>query len=31
LPIQKGGKIIFGIDDDRSVVGVESEKGEIGL
>lgn len=25
----RGGKIIFGIDDDRSVVGVESEKGEI--
>ncbi|HEY3250832.1 MAG TPA: RNA-binding domain-containing protein [Ignavibacteria bacterium] len=24
-----GGKLIFGIDDDRSVVGVESEKGEI--
>jgi len=27
----KGGKIIFGIDDDGSVVGVESEKGEIEL
>jgi predicted HTH transcriptional regulator len=27
----KGGKIIFGVDDDRSVVGVESEKGEIEL
>ena len=27
----KGGKVIFGIDDDRSVVGVESEKGEIEL
>lgn len=25
----KGGKILFGIDDDKSVVGVESEKGEI--
>jgi predicted HTH transcriptional regulator len=25
----KGGKLIFGIDDDRTVVGVESEKGEI--
>lgn len=25
----KGGKILFGIDDDRKVVGVESEKGEI--
>jgi predicted HTH transcriptional regulator len=25
----KGGKLIFGIDDDKSVVGVESEKGEI--
>lgn len=24
-----GGKLIFGIDDDRSVVGIESEKGEI--
>ncbi len=24
-----GGKILFGIDDDKSVVGVESEKGEI--
>jgi predicted HTH transcriptional regulator len=27
----RGGTIIFGIDDDRSVVGVESEKGEIEL
>jgi predicted HTH transcriptional regulator len=27
----KGGTILFGIDDDRSVVGVESEKGEIEL
>jgi predicted HTH transcriptional regulator len=27
----KGGIILFGIDDDRSVVGVESEKGEIEL
>lgn len=27
----KGGKILFGIDDDRSIVGVESEKGEIEL
>lgn len=27
----KGGYLIFGIDDDRSVVGVESEKGEIEL
>jgi predicted HTH transcriptional regulator len=27
----KGGYILFGIDDDRSVVGVESEKGEIEL
>jgi predicted HTH transcriptional regulator len=26
-----GGKIFFGVDDDRTVVGVESEKGEIGL
>ncbi|MCC6864695.1 MAG: putative DNA binding domain-containing protein [Ignavibacteria bacterium] len=25
----KGGKILFGIDDDKTVVGVESEKGEI--
>jgi predicted HTH transcriptional regulator len=24
-----GGKLLFGIDDDKSVVGVESEKGEI--
>jgi predicted HTH transcriptional regulator len=27
----KGGCILFGIDDDRTVVGVESEKGEIEL
>ncbi len=27
----KGGRIIFGIDDDKSVVGVESEKGELEL
>jgi predicted HTH transcriptional regulator len=27
----KGGKIIFGVNDDRSVIGVESEKGEIEL
>lgn len=27
----KGGTILFGIDDDRSIVGVESEKGEIEL
>jgi predicted HTH transcriptional regulator len=27
----KGGCILFGIDDDRSVIGVESEKGEIEL
>jgi predicted HTH transcriptional regulator len=27
----RGGYLIFGIDDDRSVVGVESEKGEIEL
>ncbi len=27
----KGGYILFGIDDDRAVVGVESEKGEIEL
>lgn len=25
----KGGKLIFGVDDDKSVVGVESEKSEI--
>jgi predicted HTH transcriptional regulator len=25
----KGGKILFGIDDDKKVIGVESEKGEI--
>lgn len=25
----RGGKLIFGVDDDRTVVGVESEKGEI--
>ncbi len=27
----KGGKIIFGVDDDKSIVGVESEKGELEL
>jgi predicted HTH transcriptional regulator len=27
----KGGRIIFGVDDDRSVIGVESEKGEMEL
>src|SRR4030095_4931099 len=27
----KGGKILFGIDDDKSIVGVESEKGELEL
>ena len=27
----KGGKIIFGVDDNRTVIGVESEKGEIEL
>ena len=27
----KGGSILFGIDDDKSVVGVESEKGELEL
>ena len=27
----RGGKIIFGIDDDRSIIGVESEKGEVEL
>ncbi|MGH2574870.1 MAG: AlbA family DNA-binding domain-containing protein, partial [Ignavibacteria bacterium] len=27
----KGGKILFGVDDNRSVIGVESEKGEIEL
>lgn len=27
----KGGTILFGIDDDRSIVGVESEKGEMEL
>ena len=27
----KGGVILFGIDDDRSIVGVESEKGELEL
>jgi len=27
----KGGKIIFGIDDDKSIIGVESEKGELEL
>src|SRR5436853_6911299 len=27
----KGGKILFGIDDNKDVIGVESEKGEIEL
>lgn len=27
----KGGTILFGVDDDRTIVGVESEKGEIEL
>lgn len=27
----KGGRILFGIDDDKSIVGVESEKGELEL
>lgn len=27
----KGGSILFGIDDDKSIVGVESEKGELEL
>jgi predicted HTH transcriptional regulator len=27
----KGGQILFGVDDDRSIVGVESEKGELEL
>lgn len=27
----KGGMILFGIDDDKSIVGVESEKGELEL
>ncbi|MCX6166083.1 MAG: ATP-binding protein [Ignavibacteriae bacterium] len=27
----KGGQILFGIDDDRTIVGVESEKGELEL
>lgn len=27
----KGGKIIFGIDDDKTIIGVESEKGELEL
>ena len=27
----KGGKIIFGVDDDKRVIGVESEKGELEL
>ncbi|MFA5404399.1 MAG: ATP-binding protein [Ignavibacteria bacterium] len=27
----KGGKILFGVDDDRTIVGVESEKGEMEL
>lgn len=25
----KGGKILFGVDDDKTIVGVESEKGEL--
>ncbi|MGB9697259.1 MAG: helix-turn-helix domain-containing protein [Ignavibacteria bacterium] len=27
----KGGKIIFGVDDDRKIIGIDSEKGEIEL
>jgi predicted HTH transcriptional regulator len=27
----KGGQILFGVDDDRTIVGVESEKGELEL
>jgi predicted HTH transcriptional regulator len=27
----KGGYILFGVDDDGSIVGVDSEKGEVGL
>jgi len=27
----KGGKILFGVDDDKSIIGVESEKGELEL
>ena len=27
----KGGYILFGVDDDRKIVGVESEKGELEL
>lgn len=27
----KGGKILFGVDDDRTIIGVESEKGELEL
>ena len=27
----KGGKILFGIDDDKTIIGVESEKGELEL
>lgn len=27
----KGGRILFGVDDDRTIVGVESEKGELEL
>ncbi|MBS1517166.1 MAG: ATP-binding protein [Bacteroidetes bacterium] len=27
----KGGSLIFGVDDDKSIVGVESEKGELEL
>jgi predicted HTH transcriptional regulator len=25
----KGGKILFGVDDDKTIIGVESEKGEL--
>lgn len=27
----KGGKIIFGVDDDRKIIGIDSEKGEVEL
>src|SRR6187551_1489993 len=27
----KGGKILFGVDDDKTIIGVESEKGELEL
>ncbi|HRI85502.1 MAG TPA: ATP-binding protein [Ignavibacteria bacterium] len=27
----KGGRLLFGVDDDKSIVGVESEKGELEL